>query len=270
MTTGGGCPISMTAMMNILNRFLDENGYLTPLYKQEGCEAILSDDWYASAVTCTVIFTLLVYILEASLDDMQYAAYKIKDFPAKIKEVVMRVDSKGGVKQKKEEGDDKKEEEFGGLLLPRLEKTFESAQVYGVDKIRFQMFSQLYKLIESLAFLLTGFMPYMWDISVGIYDKGEIGTSLVFLGLTTIIGTITELPFELYFTFKIEKKHGFNKQTLGLFFTDKLKSLLLTVVIGTPFVSLMLKIIQWGGDQFYLYVWAFMFAFSVFMMTIVP
>ena len=32
------------------------------------------------------------------------------------------------------------------------------------------------------------------------------------------------LPFALYGTFVVEQKHGFNKQTLGLFFMDQLKS----------------------------------------------
>jgi len=98
----------------------------------------------------------------------------------------------------------------------------------------------------------------------------EIKVTLVFLALTTAIGTVTGLPFELYSTFRIEKKHGFNKQTLGLFFADKVKSLALTVIIGGPFVSLLLTIIRWGGERFYVYVWAFMFLFSIFMMTAVP
>ncbi len=55
-----------------------------------------------------------------------------------------------------------------------------------------------------------------------------------------------------------------------MFFTDKIKSLALTCVIGGPFVAILLKIIKWGGEHFYVYVWAFMFVFSVVMMTIVP
>ena len=51
---------------------------------------------------------------------------------------------------------------------------------------------------------------------------------------------------------------------------DKVKSLILTCIIGGPFVAALLKIIKWGGEKFYLYVWAFMFVFSAFMMTIVP
>jgi STE24 endopeptidase len=102
-----------------------------------------------------------------------------------------------------------------------------------------------------VAFLVTGFLPYIWDQSsalgetyFGWSSEDEIKISLVFLLITTIFGTITSLPFELYSTFQIEKKHGFNKQTYGLFLMDKLKSLLLTCLIGGPFIALLLKIIK--------------------------
>lgn len=35
------------------------------------------------------------------------------------------------------------------------------------------------------------------------------------------VQTVIGLPFSLYSTFVVEAKHGFNKQTLGLFFADK-------------------------------------------------
>jgi STE24 endopeptidase len=102
-----------------------------------------------------------------------------------------------------------------------------------------------------VTFLILGFLPFCWDASVDIGQKfgwteldNEIKISLIFLLLTTIVGTFTSLPFELYSTFEIERKHGFNKQTLGLFFTDKVKSLVLSFVIGGPFLSLLLHIIK--------------------------
>jgi len=58
----------------------------------------------------------------------------------------------------------------------------------------------------------------------------EITITLIFLGVTTIIGTIMSLLFEIYSTSYIEKKHGFNKQTPSLFVTDKIKSLLLRMM----------------------------------------
>jgi STE24 endopeptidase len=179
-----------------------------------------------------------------------------------------------------EEKDEKATTDTHKPLLPQLKEKFKSAQAYGLDKINFGMIAATYgthcvagraihpwqthwwfslfysatptsDVVESVTFLILGFLPFIWDFSCDIGHKfawteldNEIKMSLIFLFLTTIIGTITSLPFELYSTFQIEKKHGFNKQTLGLFFTDKIKSLVLTFVIGGPFLALLLHIIK--------------------------
>jgi len=173
--------------------------------------------------------------------------------------------------------DDDKKVDRNAPILPQLKSKFSNAQSYGLDKINFAICSSTYAVTEEVVFLLYGFLPYIWDKACTIganygwtETENEIKITLVFMGLVTIVGTITSLPFELYSTFEIEKKHGFNKQTLGLFFMDKLKGLVLTALFGGPFVALLLKIIFAGGDKFYLYVWAFTFTFSVIMMTLVP
>ena len=164
-------------------------------------------------------------------------------------------------------------------LLPQLQDKFKNAQSYGLDKINFGMIASSYDTLESVAFIFLGFLPYTWDLASSLGDRffgwapqeeHEIKISLIFLAIVSIVGTITSLPFELYSTFEIERKHGFNKQTLGLFFSDKIKSLALTFVIGGPFTALLLYIIKAGGEYFYLYVWVFMFCFSLFMMTVYP
>jgi hypothetical protein len=113
------------------------------------------------------------------------------------------------------------------------------------------MIASTYDTLESVLFLVLGFLPYTWDKALeigaswfGYTAEDEIKMSLIFLLLVTIVGTITSLPFEIYSTFAIEKKHGFNKQTYLLFFTDKVKSLLLTFAIGGPFIAFLLKIIM--------------------------
>lgn len=42
---------------------------------------------------------------------------------------------------------------------------------------------------------------------------------------------IVGLPISLYSTFVIEERHGFNKQTLGIFFADKVKTTLVRVLL---------------------------------------
>jgi STE24 endopeptidase len=51
----------------------------------------------------------------------------------------------------------------------------------------------------------------------------EYLVSLSFMGINIVYENVVHLPFSLYSTFVIEQRHGFNKQTLGLFFLDKLK-----------------------------------------------
>jgi len=237
------------------------------------------------AVALTLLFTVVVFAFEHILDRRQAVAYKGTTFPKQLEDAVGKIDAttnskfaSSSSKKGETKDDDDKGLDKNKPMLPQLRDKFTKSQLYGTDKINYQMLISVYNLVETLVFLLLGFMPWIWDVSVGLGEtyggwKGgedEIKISLVFLGLTTVIGLITGLPFELYSTFYIEKKHGFNKQTLSLFFTDKLKSTVLTMLIGGPFVAALLKIIKWGGEYFYLYVWAFMFVFSIVMMTLVP
>lgn len=245
----------------------------------EGDADQASSPWLLYSLAATVAFTVFVYAAEGILDARQKMAYQATEFPAELAQTVATMDQTKAAatakenKEKDNDDDNKKNEP----LLPKLQEKFVKAQAYGLDKINFGMIAGTYDTAEGIFFLLIGFLPLAWDLAVqtGEAHLGwketthEIYISLIFLAIVTIVGTISSLPFELYSTFQIERKHGFNKQTLGLFFTDKLKSLVLTAVIGGPFVSLLLYIVKAGGEYFYIYVWAFMFVFSVFMMTIV-
>jgi len=248
----------------------------------------------------TLLFTIFVFALEHMLDERQAHAYRSTEFPSLLEETVSKIDKDDQNKKTKKSSIDDVDEKTAANdtagaddttatakdkldkdkpILPQLKDKFQKAQAYGRDKISFGMISSFYGTVESVAFLVLGFLPYAWDMSVKIgssyfgwekEEDHEIKISLIFLLLTTIVGTVTSLPFEVYSTFWIEKKHGFNKQTPSLFVTDKIKSLVLMCLIGGPFTAALLKIIKWGGEHFYIYVWAFMFAFSAFMMTIVP
>ena len=263
---------------------------LTPQYTQTGGSTAKAAATALGqyAVAATIIFTLVVFLFEAYLNFRQRKSYHKTDFPSELETTVGNIDRETKstsssaaattTDKKDESNDDKKDKvDRNAPILPQLKSKFSNAQSYGLDKINFSIVSSTYAVTEEVVFLLYGFLPYVWDKACDVGAKygwteteNEIKITLIFLGIVTIIGTITSLPFELYSTFEIEKKHGFNKQTLGLFFTDKLKGLALTALFGGPFVALLLKIIFAGGEKFYLYVWAFTFVFSVIMMTLVP
>ena len=254
---------------------------------------------HAVIVGSTVLFTLAVFVAESYLSLRQRSTYRRTEFPLELEEAVGSIDAEEEERRGRGRGrtgigdDDAKKKAGGGEaatsttealdrsapLLPQLRSKFSAAQSYGLDRVDFSLVSSAYSAVEGVSFVLLGFMPYAWDASCRLgrayyanLDEtiDEIGISLIFLAITTIVGTITSLPFEAYSTFAIERRHGFNKTTVGLFVSDKVKGLALGAVLGMPFVALLLRIIKWGGERFYLYVWGFTFAFSLFMMTLYP
>merc|ERR1719326_442608 len=277
-------------------RFLDLPW--TPYYTQNGNNAVATTiehpieyNYASCAVALTILLILVFYTWEHYLDTRQKRMTKQTEFPNGLKEVVEAIDndrdSNTDVKEedttvKDDNGSDevtvKKEKEE--KLLSKLQSKFSSSQLYSHDKLSFSMLHSTYSCIESIIMILLGALPFMWDVSLSIVNsyyldpdtesKHEIKITCVFFTLTSLLSLVMELPWDYYSTFHIEKRHGFNKSTRGLFFTDKIKGLLLSTIIGFPVLSVIITLIKQGGPYFYLYIWAFMFAFSIIMMTLVP
>ncbi|KAI9596431.1 peptidase family M48-domain-containing protein, partial [Syncephalis fuscata] len=157
------------------------------------------------------------------------------------------------------------------------EEAFVRAQSYGRDKSRFRFVQDAWGQVLTTITLVFNLLPLLWDAVgagllryAGLSAEYEITRSVVFVLAITAISSIINIPFSLYSTFVIEQRHGFNKQTLTLFFGDFVKSLLISAVIGAPLISGFLSIINWAGESFYYYVWMFMVVFQLIMITIYP
>jgi len=75
------------------------------------------------------------------------------------------------------------------------------------------------------------------------------------MGALWIGHALINLPFDLYETFVIEQKFGFNKTTAGTFFADQAKSILLGTLLGGPLLALVLVLFGHGGPQIWLWAW---------------
>jgi len=256
-------------------------------------------------VALTILVTISIYTFEHILDERQRKMYYSREFPKDLEEVVREIDrddERSGDKLCKSEdvshdevegkNDEKKvgKKEAKKPMLPQLISKFDKSQHYSLDKLSFGILHDAYTTMETIVFILLGALPYTWDMAFNVVQQyypwsntqiatfdsksyeshHEVVITLVFFAITTLLGTVSSLPWDFYNTFCIEKKHGFNKQTFKLFFTDRIKSLLLTFIIGCPVLAVVIKLIHWGGEYFYIYVWIFTFVFSSFMMTIVP
>lgn len=157
------------------------------------------------------------------------------------------------------------------------EETFTKARLYALDKADFGAIQGWFSQILSTAIIwFLGYRQF-WNLAAltlesGGYDVGEneIIMSLLFTFYMSVFSTITGLPFSIYSTFVVEERHGFNKQTPGFYAKDQVKKFVVGQVIQAPILAGIIKIVFWGGDYFFVYLWFFAVAMTLFLMTIYP
>jgi STE24 endopeptidase len=82
--------------------------------------------------------------------------------------------------------------------------------------------------------------------------------------------SLPDLPFEWYSQFRLEQRFGFNTTTQRLWLMDRLKGLLLALILGYPLLILLLKLVQWTGESWWLWGWAAMLSFQLLMSVLAP
>ncbi len=135
---------------------------------------------------------------------------------------------------------------------------------YHRDKKRLQAFSSSLSLVAILLLLaFEGFAQL--DQIVGGWSSDPIFRPILFFGVLMGGSELIGLPFSIYDTFVIEERYGFNKSTPGTFIADRIKGWILGIVLGGGLFALVLKVYQWAGTDFWLYAWAVLGAFTLFM-----
>jgi STE24 endopeptidase len=99
---------------------------------------------------------------------------------------------------------------------------------------------------------------------------GDMAYQLVLLTAFVVIGSVLDLPFELYSTFRIEQRFGFNRMTLKIYAADMLKGALVGAVIGLPIAALMLWIMGATGALWWLWAWGAWMAFNMLVLVLYP
>uniref|UniRef100_A0A0K8SAW5 CAAX prenyl protease n=1 Tax=Lygus hesperus TaxID=30085 RepID=A0A0K8SAW5_LYGHE len=153
--------------------------------------------------------------------------------------------------------------------------TFQKARSYSLDKSSFSILKEIYGAVLGTAMLWCFAFRIFWDSSQSILLKlgmepSELMVSSLFILLLNVFNTVFSLPLKLYETFVVEEKHGFNKQTLGFFIKDKIKTFLVMNLIVIPLGVITIMIVKAGGDYFFIYLWLFGMVTLVFLMTIYP
>lgn len=136
---------------------------------------------------------------------------------------------------------------------------------YTAGTARFERIDATWDIALLLGFWFLGGYDWLDRIARSAH-MGFIATGLLYLGALYLGRWLLGLPLEIYETFRIEERFGFNKTTPATFAGDQVKSLLLSALLGGPLLALVLAILQHAGPVAWLYAWA---AASVLLIALV-
>ena len=144
------------------------------------------------------------------------------------------------------------------------EEEYKKSQAYKLTNNKFGNISSLFSILLTLGFLFFDGFKIVDDYARTFTDN-NILIALIFFGVIMIGSDIITTPFSYYQTFVIEEKFGFNKSTKKLFFIDKIKGWLMSAVLGGGILALIIWFYEYAGTNFWLYAWALVAVFSLFM-----
>lgn len=148
------------------------------------------------------------------------------------------------------------------------EDTYDKSVAYTLAKNRVEIMESLYDGLILAMILLCGFLPGLWDLLTGFLGAGVWGQAASLFLAFIVIGLFS-LPFEWYRQFRLEEKFGFNKSTLQLWISDKIKGLVIGALIGIPALAFIVWIV--GLTQIW-WLWGFavMLIFQLIMVVVYP
>ncbi|MCK0132284.1 M48 family metallopeptidase [Flavobacteriaceae bacterium F08102] len=141
---------------------------------------------------------------------------------------------------------------------------YQKSQAYKAENFKFSMLTGAISFVAILFFFYVEGFAYIDSLARKLSTNDTVIT-LYFFGIIFIGADVLSTPLSYYKTFYIEEKYGFNKMTKKLFFLDKLKGLLLTVVIGGVLLTVIYQFYVLTESNFWWYTWILIAVFSLLM-----
>ena len=152
-------------------------------------------------------------------------------------------------------------------------ENYEKSVQYTLAKGQFQRWAEIYGRLVTLIVLFGGLLPFMDRVSKDLASRFFSimhAQGLIFCFGVALVFSIASLPTDLYSTFKLEARFGFNKTTWKLYLTDKLKGLLLGILIGLPFLFVVLWLMEATGSYWWIWTFFFVSGFQLLMVIVYP
>jgi STE24 endopeptidase len=146
---------------------------------------------------------------------------------------------------------------------------YEKSQNYLRDHTRFGWVEHYFHLGVFLVFWFRGGFAWLdnWVRELGLTD---ITQGLLFIGVLLAARSLLGAPFDIYTTFVIEERYGFNQTTWKTFITDRIKGGGLAILLGLPLLAAILAFFQYAGANAWWCCWLAITGYILVMQYIAP
>ncbi len=143
---------------------------------------------------------------------------------------------------------------------------------YTLAKSRFGLLGMAFGALVLLGWTLLGGLDLL---NVFVRDAvhphfGGMAYQLALVAAFAAIGGLLDLPFDLFSTFRIEQRFGFNRTTWKLYLADACKGAVIGSLIGLPIAALVLWLIAAAGTFWWLWAWGAWMAFNLAALVLYP
>ncbi|MCD6582236.1 MAG: M48 family metallopeptidase [Desulfuromusa sp.] len=149
------------------------------------------------------------------------------------------------------------------------EERLDHSDAYALAGDRIGFIEDIVVVLLTLLFLFGGLLPWYDHLITGFSDNFVL-QGLLFFGLLTLVQLLIGIPFSLYKNFILEERFGFNRMSFKLWCADLLKSLLVGLVLFVLLAGGALWLVQWTPQSWWLWVWGFWVAVSIFLLYLSP
>ena len=149
------------------------------------------------------------------------------------------------------------------------QEDYRKSQEYLRTTTRFGLVDSSFTLLILLAFWFSGGFNWFDQVVTG-WNLVPVVTGLRYIGILLFAYSLIKLPFDIYSTFVIEERFGFNKTTRRTFLLDMLKGFILALLLGGLLLAGILALFQYVGIYAWVYCWAAVVIFSLAMQYVAP
>jgi STE24 endopeptidase len=151
-------------------------------------------------------------------------------------------------------------------------ESHQKAADYTLAKLRLGVMSETFATAVTVAWTFLGGLDALNRATLRLVGPGWHGLpyELALFGAFALVNAALDLPFELWRTFRLEQRFGFNKTTPRLFAADLAKQAALSIALGGPILALVLWLMHAAGPLWWLWAWAAVSAYLVVFMFLKP